>query len=56
MTNGSTALTCILPISKENKISPIIEIKTAKRISPMKVLVFKFWPRELKHVRGNFSS
>nr|GME17230.1 hypothetical protein TorRG33x02_024580 [Ipomoea batatas] len=39
---------CMLPISNENKINPMMEIRMAKRISPTKLLVFRFCPRELK--------
>jgi hypothetical protein len=40
--------TCILPISNENNTNPEMDMKTAKTISPTKVLVFRFWPRELR--------
>lgn len=32
----------------ENKTNPKMEMNTAKKISPMKVLVLRFCPRELK--------
>lgn len=46
--NGDEAFTCILPMSNENRTNPRIEMETAKRISATKVLVLRFWPRELK--------
>ena len=35
-------LTCMLPIKNENRTSPEIEMKTAKQISQMYVLVLRF--------------
>ena len=48
MQNKNSRVTCIFPMSNENKTNPKMEIKTAKNISPVKVLVLRFCPRELK--------
>lgn len=49
MQNKNSKITCIFPMSNENKTNPKIEINTAKNISPVKVLVLRFCPRELKN-------
>jgi hypothetical protein len=37
-----------LPIRNANKTKPAMDMAIAKNISPTKVLVFRFWPRELR--------
>ena len=47
-TDENQRVTCILPIRNENKTNPKVDMKTANIISPIPVLVWRFWPRELR--------